>query len=215
MAIRSEVVEEILPDDDKLTEAGVHSSRQGTGFFDSGLEYASSPFHKPPVPQKEMTTRRQYFLTTADWLTMSQSFEIVVDHRRIKARLDYRNDAENVALLSIERQKGIISVDVYPEADRIPGVVYVVLNPDSIYERMTQHVLNITENNRYGTANMQARNGYPLFDEMGRLVGLSVGPEPAHRFTRVVHPRLLDIALHPSKYSMERIVNIDAVSYTH
>ena len=119
-----------------------------------------------------------------------------------------------MALLSIERTVEVQSVELYPETNIIPGIVYVVLNPDSMYERMTQHVLSVTEENRYGTANMQARNGYPLFDEMGRLVGLAVGPEPSHRSTRVVHPKLLDMALHPSKYSNEQIEEIDTITYT-
>ncbi len=214
VAIRPDMIQEIMPADDKLTEEIEKPVNRGNSFFNSGLESVSSPFHKPAAPQKKISSRRQYFLTTADWLTMSDAFEIVVHQKKYPARLDYRDDAQNVALLSTERLADVQSVELYPETDMIPCIVYVVLNPDSIYERMTQHVLSVTEDNRYGTANMQARNGYPLFDETGRLVGLSVGPEPSHRFTRVVHPKLLDMALHPSKYSNEHIEEIDTITYT-
>ena len=213
VAIRSEAIQDIMPKDDALTEDTSKPANKGSGFFNSGLESVSSPFHKPPEPQKKFQSKRQYFLTTADWLTMSDAIEIVVQQRRIQARLDYRDDAQNVALLSIEKTADVQSVDVYADIDLIPGIVYVVLNPGSVYERMTQHVLNVEEENRYGTANMQARNGYPLFDETGRLVGLSVGPEPSRRFTRIVHPKLLDMAIHPAKYSRERIEKIEPVAY--
>ena len=213
VAIRSEAIQDIMPKDDALTEDTAKPGKKGSGFFDSGLESVSSPFHKPPEPQKTFTSKRQYFLTTADWLTMSDTIEIVVQQRRIQARLDYRDDAQNVALLSIEKNAAIQSVDVYADIDLIPGLVYVVLNPGSVYERMTQHVLSVEEENRYGTANMQARNGYPLFDETGRLVGLSVGPEPSRRFTRIVHPKLLDMALHPAKYSRESVEEVETITY--
>ena len=213
VAISSEDVAEIMPKDDELEETLVEQPKTGTGFFSSTYQSASSPFHKPQPPQKVMTSKRQYFLTTADWLTMGKTFEIEIQHQRVAARLDYRDDAQNVALLSIPRMAGITNAPLFPESEQLPGLVYIVLSPGTLYESMTQHSLSVTQDNRYGTANLQARNGYPLFDVSGRLVGLAVGPEPAFRHTRVVHAKLLDMALHPAKYNNDKVEEIQTVPY--
>ena len=170
-------------------------------FFSNDLENVSSPFHKKAESKTVYNDSRQYFLTTADWLTFSESFEVELFGQKVPATLEYRDDQQNLAVLSTKRDPRVRPVKIIAPDQPIPQTVFVLLSPGSIFESLTQHVLSISEMHLYGSADLTARNGYPIFSIDGDLAGLSVGPTTSQKNTSVVHPGLIDRALHPQKYS--------------
>lgn len=181
-------------------------------FFDDSYRRASSPFADKSPEEREPQAKRQYFLTTADWLTGARNITIARDKKDYPAKLEYRDDAQNVAVLSTTPLPGIESVSIYDfDAHEaiLPGVAFLLLQPQTLYQRMTQHVFSLMQSHVYATSNHAARNGYPMFTRQGELVGLSVGPTPAHTQAYIVHAGLIDRALHPKKYSRTKIEKIE------
>ncbi len=213
VAVSAEAVQEIVKSSDLTEEDIPEPQHHSHSFFDRDLDKVSSPFAERKSADKRVKSSRQFYLTTADWLTWSESFEIEIQGKRVKARLDYRDEAQNVAVLSTTQNPSVQPVDIFDAQKPIPSVVFLLLSPNSFYESMTQHVLNVTEMHQYGTSNMTARNGYPLFSSKGELVGLSVGPNTARTRADIVHPGLLDRALHPQKYDRTKTEKLDLKTY--
>ncbi|MBO4351607.1 MAG: hypothetical protein J6A01_11775 [Proteobacteria bacterium] len=213
VAVSVEAVQEIVKASDLTEEEVPEPQHHSHSFFDRDLDKVSSPFAERKSADKTVKSSRQFYLTTADWLTWSESFEIEIQGKRVKARLDYRDEAQNVAVLSTPQNQSIQPVDVFDAQKPIPSIVFLLLSPNSFYENMTQHVLNVTEMHQYGTANMTARNGYPIFSSKGELVGLSVGPNTARTRADIVHPGLLDRALHPQKYDRTKTEKLELKTY--
>lgn len=188
---------EFVPSDDKTDNARSNS------FFDGSYRRVSSPFAQEDAKPGHKQAKRQYYLTTADWLTGAQKVTVSAGRRELAARIEYRDDAQNVAVLSTERDPAIESAAIYDfegNGNVLPGAAFLLLQPDSVYRRMTAHALSLTQHHAYATSNHAARNGYPMFARNGELVGLSVGPVPTHTQAYIVHAGLIDRALHPQKY---------------
>ena len=214
VAVTPEAVKDIISEKDiKEEPPAPETNRQSHSMFDRGLDRASSHFAPKTEAAPKWTSERQFFLTTADWLTLSESFEINVFGKKVKARLDYRDNAQNVAVLSIPGQSQIEPVEIYNADEPTPSLIFVLLNPGSMYENLTQHVLNVTQDHLYGKTNLTARNGYPLFTASGQLAGLVVGPDVSHTNASVVHTKVLDRALHPQKYDRTKVEEIKLTEY--
>lgn len=216
VAVKSECILDIIPKDD-VTELPAEEAKphNPSSFFDQDLHYVSSPFQKKPESKNQFQTGKQYYLTTADWLTNSTKFEIVIQNHKIPAKLEYRDDSQNVALLSTQKYPSnqVEGVSIYSSEDRIPSHVFVLLSPESRYESFTQHELTVSQEHLYGNINLVVRNGYPVFYLDGSLVGLIVGPEKSNTSARIVHPALLDRAIHPAKYDRSQTETIDLIEY--
>ena len=187
-------------------------SNHAHSFFDDSYRRSSSPFADKTPPKRESDAMRQYFLTTADWLTGAKKITVALDKRNYEAKLEYCDDAQNVAILSTQRLPNIEPVSIYDFAandDILPGVAFLLLQPQSTYQQLTQHVFSLQQSHTYATSNHVARNGYPMFTRQGELVGLSVGPAPTHTQASIVHSGLIDRALHPQKYSRTTIEKIE------
>lgn len=215
VAILPEAVADILPKDaiQEITEPTPPKKRSNGSFFNRGLDRASSPFAKKSAPKKHLQSTRQYYLTTADWLTNSTIFEIDIYGERITAKLEYRDDAQNLAVLSTSASEKLSPVELCNPDDTLPSLAFALLSPNTIYESFTQHALHVPEMHLYGTTTLTARNGYPLFSVQGKLLGLLVGPDKANTKGLVVHPGLIDRALHPEKYSRVKIEEIKLETY--
>lgn len=213
VAVLPEVVRDIVNSSEIVEEAMPEPEHRSHSFFDRDLDKVSSPFAERNEPKKQLQSSRQYYLTTADWLTWSESFEIEVFGKRVQARLDYRDNAQNVAVLSTPRDPRIDPVQVSDVQKPIPSVVFLLLSPNSFYESLTRHTLYVNDMDQYGTVNMTARNGYPLFSSTGELVGLTVSPNAARTRADVVHPGVLDRALHPKKYDRTKVERLEMKTY--
>lgn len=195
----------------KDVEENANSLRSST-FFDETHRRVSSPFAARSAPTREIVSTRQYYLTTADWLTGAAKVGIEIKGRVYAAQMEYRDDAQNVAILSTSPISGVKSASIYDfdaHGKTLPGVIYLLLNPGSSYQSMTQHTLSLGAFHEYATTNHTARNGYPIFSKEGEIVGLTVGPVPTHTQAYVVHAGLLDRALHPRKYDRTTIEEIE------
>lgn len=206
-AVQPDALQDILPPEafQKLPQPGdshPDTDVPPTSFFGRGLESVSSPFASRPTAKENVSASRQYYLTTADWLTGSTSFTVRIANTDVVAQLDYRDDAQNVAVLSTAphpKVDGVAILPFDPEAP-IPAHAYLMLSPNTPYESLTQHVLHVDTAHLYGMSNHTARNGYPMFTLDGRLMGLSVGPTETRTKSFIIHPGILDRALHPQKY---------------
>ena len=181
--------------------------------FDRGLDRASSPFAHKQNDETPLTSSKQYYLTTADWMTNAERIDIQIGDKKYHAQLEFRDDAQNVVILSTPAMTNVKGVPLYNPDEPMPALVFVLLNPGSPYESLTQHTLSVSQMHRYATANMTARNGYPLFTVRGELAGLCVGPAPAQTLAYVVHPGVLDRALNPKKYDRTSLENVDLTEY--
>lgn len=214
VAVLPEAVAEVLPKDVVQEETEPEPpKRNRSSFFDRGLDKLSSPFAQREARQTKHQSGRQYYLTTADWLTNSTVFEIEAFGKRLKARMEYRDDAQNVAILSTAFSEKLEPVNILDPEETLPSLVFVLLNPNTIYESFTQHVLHVPHMHLYGTATLKARNGYPVFGVQGELAGLMVGPDKSNSKGWVVHSGLLDRALHPQKYSRVKVEEIKLETY--
>jgi len=184
-----------------------------SSFFGRGLERSSSPFAAPAPANTRSTSTKQYYLTTADWLNRAESLEIDLFGRPVAATVEYRDDAQNIAILSTSAVSGVRGVPILAPDDVLPALAYVLLSPGSVYESLTSHAVYVIEPNRYGTANIATRNGYPLFTAQGGLIGLSVGPFDIPTRTRIVHPAQIDRALHPKKYDRTTVEDVKLIEY--
>ncbi len=197
---------EFEPCEDKTDDA------RSSSFFDGSYRRASSPFAQNDAKPGHKQAKRQYYLTTADWLTGAQRVTVSAGRREIEARIEYRDDAQNVAVLSTERDPAIEPAAIYDfegNNNALPGAAFLLLQPNSAYRRMTAHALALTQHHAYATSNHAARNGYPMFARNGELVGLSVGPVPTHTQAYIVHAGLIDRALHPKKYDRSATETIE------
>lgn len=178
-------------------------------FFSRELASVSSPFHRKErtdmPPRRPM---RQYYLTTADWLTFSDEIVVRLGGRDVVMKLEWRDEAQNVAVLSTGREDGVEGVFVLPAGVEPPPVVYVLLHPGTIYEQMTSHRFQVFEGNRYGRVGLKARNGYAIFRGDGRLTGLCVGPDNSGDGGQAVTPEVLSRALHPERYERRSIEDV-------
>ena len=211
VAVTPETVREVLPADSFVeTDAPApENPKPHTSFFDRGLAESTSPFSKRQPPAKTVTSSHQYYLTTADWLTGSDSVKIRVNGKDISAKIAHRDEANNIAILESQPQPDIQPVPVYSPERAQPQFVYVLLSPGTIYETLTQHTLHAPEPHLYGTvSHLTARNGYPFFASTGELCGLTVGPDTAHTKAFAAHPGVLDRALHPKKYDSTTVETI-------
>lgn len=215
VAVSPEAVKDIITNKDEIVEepAQPETKKQNHSMFNSSMARASSHFNKGKKSTSTWSSQRQFYLTTADWLTNHNALEIEIFGQNVKARLDYRDDAQNVAVISTPQNDKITPVDVYEAEKPVPGVVFILLNPNSIYESLTQHALNVTQDHLYGTTTVTARNGYPLFTASGELAGLVVGPDNTRTNAFVVHPKVLDRALHPKKYDRTTVEEIKLEEY--
>ncbi len=214
VAVTPEAVREIIPKDAILElPPEAPTSVKSRSFFNRGLDNKSSPFHKKEKAKPKYVSERQYYLTTADWLTNSITFEIDISGKRHPAVLEYRDDAQNVAIISTQGFSEIEPVEIFDADVPMPGIIYILLNPNTMYESLTQHVISIEQSHLYGTTNLTARNGYPLFTADGQLAGLTVGPDPANVKAFVVHPGIIDRALHPAKYDRTIIEKVEIKEY--
>ena len=216
VAIQSSHALDIIPKDE-ITEAPPKPANphNPSSFFDTDLNYVSSPFQKRPEPQSNLHTGKQYYLTTADWLTNSTSFEIVINQQKIPAKLEYRDDAQNLAMLStpIFPESQVNGVEIWSPDENMPSQGFALLSPDTRYESFTQHPITITEEHLYGSVNLIVRNGYPLFSTDAKLLGLIVGPDLSRTTAKVVHSGLIDRALHPQKYDRTKTETIEVIKY--
>ena len=221
VAIQASYVAEVLGERfEEATEnqqTNQTSQPRTSSIFQADLARASSPFADRNPKTAPRVANVQYYLTTADWLTLAESITLTIDGKTVEARVVHRDDSQNICILSTARQSFIEPIDVMdaiPENDTLPALVYLLLNPGTRYESLTQHILTVSDEIAYGLSNHTARNGYALFDARGVLVGLSVGPAPTHTQSYIVHPGLFDRALHPSRYQRIRKEVIDAIDYT-
>ena len=211
VAVTPETVREVLPADSfvETVAPAPENPKPHTSFFDRGLAESTSPFSKRQPPAKTITSEHQYYLTTADWLTGSDSVNIRVSGKDIPAKIAYRDEANNVAILESQPQPDIHPVPVYSPERAQPQFVYVLLSPGTIYETLTQHTLHAPDPHLYGTIpHLTARNGYPIFASTGELCALTVGPDTAHTKAFAAHPGVLDRALHPQKYDRTTLETI-------
>ena len=214
VAIFPEDVKDVVKTDD-IVEAPPEEERKPAkkGFFGVGLERKSSPFPHEVKRAPKYLAGRQYYLTTADWLTLQEKCEVVIQDNRVEARVEYRDNAQNVAILSTPNDPFIEPVHVHDGDRPIPALVYLLLNPNARFESLTAHNLVVQQAHLYGSANHTARNGYPLFSKSGALVGLSVGPGSSKTHSAVVHSKILDRALHPEKYDRTTVEEIKLINY--
>ena len=211
VAVTPETVREVLPADSfvETVAPAPPANKPPTSFFDRGLSEVSSPFSQRNAQAPTLTSDHQYYLTTADWLTGSSAVQIRIHGKNIPARITHRDDANNIAILESQPQPNISPVNVYPADRPQPQLVYVLLNPDSIYESLTQHTLHAPQPHLYGTvSHLTARNGYPIFTSTGELAGLTIGPDTAHTKAFAAHTGVLDRALHPKSYDRTTIEKI-------
>ena len=61
-------------------------SNHAHSFFDDSYRRSSSPFADKTPPKRESDAMRQYFLTTADWLTGAKKITVALDKTRIPRR---------------------------------------------------------------------------------------------------------------------------------
>lgn len=210
-AVTPETVRDVLPADSFVETAAPTpaTTKPPTSFFDRGLSEVSSPFSRRNATPPTLTSDYQYYLTTADWLTGSSAVQIRIHGKNIPARIAHRDNANNIAILESQPQPDISPVRLYPADRPQPQLVYVLLNPDSIYESLTQHTLHAPQPHLYGTiSHLTARNGYPIFTSTGELAGLTVAPDTAHTKAFAAHTGVLDRALHPKSYDRTTVEKI-------
>ena len=211
VAVIPAAVREVLPEDSFVETVAPKQAapKPPTSFFDRGLDEATSPFSQRKAPEKTVTSAHQFYLTTADWLTGAEAVTIHVSGRDMPARIAHRDDAQNILILESQPHPDIHPVTIYPPDKPAPGLVYVLLSPNSIQESLTQHAFQADMPHLYGTvSHLTARNGYPLFAATGELVGLTVAPNAAHTHASVAPPAVIDRALHPKAYDRTTVETI-------
>lgn len=218
VAIQASYVAEVLGERfEGAIEKPQTNQPRTNSIFNADSARASSPFADRSPKAAVQTAKVQYYLTTADWLTLAESIAITIDGKTVDARVVHRDESQNLCILSTARQSFLSPVDVMdaiPENDTLPALVYLLLSPGTRHESLTQHILTVSDDHAYGLSNHTARNGYALFDARGVLVGLSVGPAPTHTQSTIVHPGLFDRALHPKRYQRVQKEVIDTIDYT-
>ncbi len=169
--------------------------------FDRDLASVSSPFaarNKPTT--KTATPTAQCYLTTADWLTGAEKIEIIVNNTKVSAEVALRDDRQNIVVLKTLPRQNVSGLEIAPyDAPQSP-TAYALLNPGSAYESFSQQSFVITQPHLYGTTSLTARNGYPLINAKGQIVGLTVAPVTTRTHAEVVHYMLIDRAFFPEKY---------------
>lgn len=171
-----------------------------SSFFGRDLERYSSPFAERPPQNSAATGAATCYLTTADWLTNVATIQIMINDRPVSAQVVKRDEAQNVAILRTSFQASVRGRTVAPfDAPQSP-VAYVLLEPGKMYESFTQQSFVIELPHLYGKTSLLARNGYPLFNAKGEIVGLTVSPIPDRTKAHVVHYMLIDRVLYPEKY---------------
>ncbi|MCL2325448.1 MAG: hypothetical protein FWC40_02950 [Proteobacteria bacterium] len=190
------------------------SPRNSTSFFGQGLDRATSPFAAPPsTPQTAHAPPQQYYLTTADWLTLSETIDIIIEGKPHRATLILRDEAQNVALLATAPVPGIQPLPLRAVDSTPPRHVYALLSPGTRHEAFSEHILSLPAAHLYASTNMTARNGYPLVDAAGAVTGLVVGPNTTRTSAHVVHYGLIDRALNPDNYSRSTLQRQDLIIY--
>lgn len=194
-----------LTDGVKTEELVVAVEDNPYSFFGRDLEQYSSPFASREARAAQEAGEATCYLTTADWLTNVASVQIVIDDRPVQAQVVKRDEAQNVAILRTPYQAFVKGRHVAAfDAPQSP-VAYALLEPGKMYESFTQQSFSIDMPHLYGKTSLLARNGYPLFNVQGEIVGLTVSPIPGRTKANVVHYLLIDRALYPEKY--DRTVN--------
>lgn len=188
------------------TEETVASAEDNPySFFGRDLEQYSSPFASRESRAAQEAGVSTCYLTTADWLTHVASVQIVIEDHPVQAQVVKRDEAQNVAILRTPYQAFVKGRHVAAfDAPQSP-VAYALLEPGKMYESFTQQSFSIDMPHLYGKTSLLARNGYPLFNVHGEIVGLTVAPIPDRTKANVVHYLLIDRALYPEKY--DRTVN--------
>ncbi|MBQ9394830.1 MAG: hypothetical protein IJU23_04855 [Proteobacteria bacterium] len=214
VAVSPEAVKDVIKTTDIVEETPDETKKPASrGFFGVGLDRVSSPFPHEVKSATKYRSDRQFYLTTADWLTLAEKCEIDIQGNRIEARVEYRDNAQNVAILSTPNNPFIEPVEVHDGDSPIPGLVYLLLNPNGMFESLTAHTLAVSQAHLYGSSNHTARNGYPIFSKSGALVGLSVGPGTSKTHSAIVHSKILDRALHPEKFDRTTVEEIKLTTY--
>lgn len=214
VAVFPNAVKDVVKTSDIVEETAQEEPKQDKkSFFGVGLDRVSSPFVQEVKRTSKWRSERQYYLTTADWMTLADKCEIDIRGTRMEARVEYRDDSQNVAVLSTTHDAYIEPVDVHDGDNPIPGLVYLLLSPNAMFESLTAHTLAVPQAHLYGKSNHTARNGYPLFSKAGVLVGLSVGPGSSKTHSSVVHSKILDRALHPQKFDRTAVEEIKLINY--
>ncbi len=181
-------------------ESSVDHEHNPSSFFGRDLERYSSPFAERPPQEVRETGGAICYLTTADWLTNAASVQIMIQDRPVNAQIVKRDEAQNVAILRTTYQSSVHGRPVAAfDAPQSP-VAYVLLEPGKMYESFTQQSFVIEMPHLYGRTSLLARNGYPLFNTKGEIVGLTVSPIPDRTKALVVHYMLIDRVLYPEKY---------------
>lgn len=218
VAIQASYVADVLGERfEESSEKPQTNQARTNSIFNTESARATSPFADRRPKAAPRAAKVQYYLTTADWLTLAESLDMTIDGKTVAARVVHRDESQNVCILSTARQSFIEPVEVMdaiPENATLPALVYLLLSPGTRHESLTQHVLTVSDENAYGLSNHTARNGYALFDARGILVGLSVGPAPTHTQSTIVHPGLFERALHPERYRRIQKEVIDTIDYT-
>lgn len=166
-----------------------------SSFFGQGLEKSTSHFEKGKANSDTLAqddaAPKQYFLTTADWLSTAQNIWIVYAKNKLTAKIEYRDEQRNLALLSTSPQDGIENRPLLPREHNLPKTAYVLLSPQTPYETLATAELNLDDPRQYGRSSLLARHGYAFFDKEGQLIALVVGPETTHKASQIVHHRLI------------------------
>ena len=168
--------------------------------FGRDLERYSSPFAERGETKDRQGGTATCYLTTADWLTDAETIQIMIHDRPVRASLVKRDEAQNVAVLMTPFQPRVRGRTVAAfDAPQSP-VAYALLEPWKMYESFTPQSFVVDAPHLYGRTSLLARNGYPLFNSRGEIVGLTVSPLPDRTKAHVVHYMLIDRALYPEKY---------------